>query len=56
MKYGRISYPQSNGIYERIHRIKQDEFYAVAFRNKLYQDLETLRRDQYDWIKLDYNN
>jgi transposase InsO family protein len=29
--------PQSNGICERLHRTMQDEFYAVAFRKKLYE-------------------
>ena len=42
--------PQSNGICERLHRTIQEEFYAVAFRKKLYQSLEQLQQDLDDWI------
>lgn len=27
-----VRHPQTNGIYERLHRTMQEEFYAVAFR------------------------
>jgi hypothetical protein len=47
----KVRHPQSNGICERLHRTMQDEFYAVAFRKKLYQDLEMLQRDLDEWIK-----
>jgi transposase InsO family protein len=47
----KVRHPQSNGICERLHRTMQDEFYAVAFRKKLYQDLETLQRDLDEWMK-----
>lgn len=47
----KVRHPQSNGICERLHRTMQDEFYAVAFRKKLYQDLETLQRDLDVWMK-----
>jgi len=50
----KVRHPQSNGICERLHRTMQDEFYAVAFRKKLYQDLETLQRDLDEWMK-NYN-
>jgi transposase InsO family protein len=36
----KVRYPQSNGICERLHRTMQEEFYAVAFRKKLYDNLE----------------
>jgi len=29
----------------------QDEFYAVTFRTKLYQDLERLQADLDDWLQ-----
>ena len=46
--------PQSNGICERFHKTVQDEFYAVAFRKKLYDTLEELQRDLDAWMD-DYN-
>ena len=42
--------PQSNGICERFHRTMQDEFYAIAFRKKLYNTLEELQTDLDTWI------
>lgn len=47
--------PQSNGICERLHRTMQDEFYAVAFRKKLYENLEQLQKDLDEWVSF-YNN
>jgi transposase InsO family protein len=47
-------HPQSNGICERFHRTIQDEFYAIAFRRKLYSSLDDLQHDLDEWIKL-YN-
>ncbi len=46
----KVRHPQSNGICERLHRTMQDEFYAVTFRRKLYQDLASLQADVDDWI------
>jgi len=51
----KVRHPQSNGICERLHRTMQDEFYAVTFRKKLYQDLETLQGDLDEWLNY-YNN
>lgn len=42
--------PQTNGICERFHRTMQEEFYAVAFRKKLYNTLEELQSDINQWI------
>lgn len=42
--------PQSNGICERLHRTMQEEFYAVAFRKKLYDKLELLQKDLDEWM------
>ena len=46
--------PQTNGICERFHRTIQDEFYAIAFRKKIYENLENLQQDLDQWI--DYYN
>lgn len=47
--------PQTNGICERFHRTIQDEFYAIAFRKKMYDNLESLQVDLDSWITY-YNN
>ena len=36
-------HPQTNGLCERFHRTIQDEFYAIAFRKKIYTTLEELQ-------------
>jgi transposase InsO family protein len=46
--------PQTNGICERFHKTIQDEFYAVAFRKKLYHSLEEIQEDVDKWIE-EYN-
>ena len=46
----KVRHPQSNGICERLHRTMQDEFYAIAFRKKIYQTLDTLQTDLDEWI------
>ena len=43
--------PQTNGICERFHRTIQEEFYAVAFRKKIYNSLEELQADLDLWIE-----
>jgi len=47
--------PQTNGICERFHRTMQDEFYATAFRKKIYTSLDELQADVDLWIEY-YNN
>ena len=42
--------PQTNGICERFHKTILDEFYRVAFRKKIYEDLESLQQDLDEWI------
>lgn len=42
--------PQSNGICERLHRTMQEEFYAVAFRKKMYSSLDEMQQDLDEWI------
>jgi hypothetical protein len=46
--------PQTNGICERLHRTMQDEFYAIAFRKKIYNTIEELQTDLDIWM--DYYN
>jgi len=43
--------PQTNGICERFHRTIQEEFYAIAFRKKIYRSLEELQKDLDDWLE-----
>jgi transposase InsO family protein len=50
----KVRHPQTNGICERLHRTMQDEFYAVAFRKKLYHTLEALQADLDEWV-IHYN-
>ena len=47
--------PQTNGMCERFHRTMQDEFYSIAFRKKIYNNLEEMQKDIDQWIEL-YNN
>jgi transposase InsO family protein len=47
-------HPQTNGICERFHRTIQEEFYATAFRKKLYDNLDQLQTDLDDWLA-EYN-
>jgi transposase InsO family protein len=42
--------PQTNGICERFHRTIQDEFYAIAFRKKLYTSIDELQKDLDQWL------
>lgn len=50
----KVRSPQSNGICERLHRTMQDEFYAIAFRKKLYESIEALQADLDAWL-IEYN-
>jgi transposase InsO family protein len=50
-----VRHPQTNGICERLHRTMQEEFYAVAFRKKLYDSLAALQQDLDTWMAY-YNN
>ncbi|PPL00341.1 IS481 family transposase [Parapedobacter indicus] len=47
--------PQTNGICERFHRTVQEEFYAVAFRKKVYRGIDELQHDLDKWMAY-YNN
>lgn len=48
-------HPQTNGICERFHRTMQEEFYAVAFRKKIYTSLEQVQTDLDAWVR-QYND
>lgn len=50
----KVKSPQTNGICERFHQTIQNEFYASAFRCKLYQNLQELQTDVDAWVK-EYN-
>ena len=43
--------PQTNGICERFHRTVQEEFYAIAFRKKIYVSMEELQQDLDAWVE-----
>lgn len=51
----RVRRPQTNGSVERLNQIIQDEFYAVAFRKKLYQTLDEMQADLDEFMDY-YNN
>ena len=42
--------PQTNGICERFNRTVQNEFYAVAFRKKIYTSIQQLQTDLDLWM------
>jgi transposase InsO family protein len=46
--------PQTNGITERLNQTIQQEFYAVAFRRKLYTSMEQMQ-DDLDLFMHEYN-
>jgi transposase InsO family protein len=50
----KVRSPQTNGICERFHQTIQNEFYATAFRKKIYESLEELQKDADNWID-EYN-
>jgi transposase InsO family protein len=43
--------PQTNGICERFHQTIQNEFYASAFRRKLYRSIEEIQADVDAWME-----
>jgi transposase InsO family protein len=51
----KVKSPQTNGICERFHRTMQEEFYAIAFRKKIYNSLESLQLDMDKWMEY-YNS
>ena len=51
----RVKSPQTNGICERFHKTVLDEFYRIAFRKRLYHNLDGLQSDLDNWLYY-YNN
>jgi transposase InsO family protein len=51
----KVRSPQTNGICERFHKTILQEFYQVALRKNLYNELATLQKDLDDWLDV-YNN
>jgi transposase InsO family protein len=51
----KVKSPQTNGICERFHRTILQEFYQIAFRKKVYKNIEELQKDLDIWIDW-YNN
>jgi len=47
----KVKHPQTNGICERFHKTMQNEFYATAFRRKMYGSIEALQADVDVWMK-----
>lgn len=43
--------PQTNGVCERLHKTMQDEFYSIAFRQKISTSLEQLQADLDAWLE-----
>jgi transposase InsO family protein len=46
--------PQTNGICERVHKTILDEFYRIAFRKKIYDNITMLQQDLDAWL-MEYN-
>lgn len=51
----RVRRPQTNGSVERLNQTIKDEFYAVAFRKKLYRSVEEIQPDLDEFMEY-YNN
>ncbi len=49
-KHLKANHPQTNGICERFHKTMKSEFYAIAFRKKIYRSLADLQIDVDHWI------
>ena len=50
----KVRHPQTNGSVEKLNQIIQNEFYATAFRKRLYKTLEEMQEDL-DIFMNDYN-
>lgn len=48
-------HPQTNGIVERFHRSMKQEFYDIAFRKKIYHNIDELQKELDLWLD-QYNN
>ena len=50
----KVKHPQTNGICERFQKTVLNEFYRVAFRKKIYTQLEGIQVDLDRWLD-EYN-
>ena len=50
----KVRSPQTNGICERFHKPILQEFYQVAFRKKIYHNLDEIQQDVDEWVRF-YN-
>jgi transposase InsO family protein len=50
----KVRTPRTNGFVERFNRTVKDEFFATAFRSKLYISIDQLQADLDEWL-LHYN-
>jgi transposase InsO family protein len=50
----KVRRPQTNGFVERFNRTVLDEFFRIAFRQKLYESVEELQADLDAWL-IHYN-
>ena len=46
----KVRHPQTNGATEKLNQTIQNEFYAVAFRKKMYTTLEEMQADLDDFM------
>lgn len=46
----KVRKPQTNGFVERFNRTALDEFFRVAFRQKFYENVESLQADLDAWL------
>jgi transposase InsO family protein len=46
----KVANPRTNGFVERFNRTVLDEFFRTAFREKLFESLETLQQDLDNWL------
>jgi transposase InsO family protein len=44
-------HPQTNGICERFNKTILEEFYSIAFRKKIYLNIDELQKDLDVWLK-----
>jgi transposase InsO family protein len=51
----KVKSPQTNGICERFHQTVLNEFYRIAFRKKIYSDIDMLQNDLDEYMRK-YNN
>jgi transposase InsO family protein len=50
----KVKSPQTTGIWERFHKTRLNEFYRIAFRKRIYEDLDDLQADAEAWLR-EYN-